>query len=96
MRLYYRGNIPTKEGQAKIPDEIVESEQSNGFENSGMYRKRLRYFADGIALGSEAFIQHQLVKMREKEQYLRRKNPVRHLNGLHLTIREQRSHAISF
>ena len=61
-----------------------------------MYSKRLRYFVDGIALGSEAFIRQQLVKMRETEQYLSRKNPATHLNGLHLTIREQRSHAISF
>jgi REP element-mobilizing transposase RayT len=96
MRLYYRGNIPTKEGQVKISEEIMESEHARGFESSGMYRKQLRYFVDGIALGSESFIRQQLVRMRETEQYIRRKNPVRHLNGLHMTVREQRSHAICF
>jgi putative transposase len=96
MRLYYRGNIPTRENQAKIPDAIIASEQERGFGNTGIYRSQLRYFTDGIALGSEEFIRQQLEKMRETEQYLRRKNPVQHLNGLHLTIREQRSHAICF
>ena len=61
MRLYYRGNIPTKEGQSTIPEEIIESECARGFENTGMYCKRLRYFVDGIALGSESFIRQQLV-----------------------------------
>ena len=94
--LYYRGGVPTKEGQASISEEIIREEEERGFVSSGMYRKRLRYFVDGVILGSEGFIRQQLQQMRETGHYLRRKNPTTHLDGIHLTLREQRSHAVCF
>ena len=95
-RLYYRGNIPTKEGQAVIPDEIIDDEEKRGFKVRGMYSKQLRYFVDGVILGSEGLIRQQIIQMREAGHYIRRKNPIEQLDGIHLTLREQRTHAVCF
>jgi putative transposase len=99
MALYYRGNVTTKdtkEVRILITDEIIQREQERGFETSGMYRKRLRYFVDGMALGGEDFIRQQIKQVRDRGEYLRRKNPIRQLKGVHLTLREQRGHAVRF
>jgi len=40
--------------------------------------KRLAYFVDGIAIGSEAFLREQLSRQREIGCYSRRVNPIGH------------------
>jgi len=95
-RLYHRGNVPTKPGQAEIPAAVVEAEAARGFASRGMFRKRLGYFVDGLAVGSEELIRELLAQMREQGHYRRRKNPVPHLGGIHLSLREQRNTAIVF
>jgi len=94
--LYYRGSVPTKEGQAAIPQEILGKEIARGFKSRGMYLKRLRFWAEGVAVGSEEFIRSEIGRMREDGRYLRRKNPIPQLGGVHLSLREQRSHAVNF
>jgi putative transposase len=102
MALYYRGNITTKGTKSTkgvrilITDEIIEKEKERGFTTSGIYRKRLRYFVDGMALGGEGFIRQQIQQVRDRGEYLRRVNPIRQLQGVHLTLREQRGHAVGF
>ena len=94
--LYHRGAVPTKEGQAAIPREVLEREVARGFKVRGMYRKRLGYFVDGLVVGTEEFIREQLAVMREEGRYLRRRHPISQLGGVHLSLREQRSTAIVF
>jgi len=94
--LYYRGAVPTKEGQAAISQKVLDQEIARGFASRGIYLKRLGYFVDGLAIGTEQFIRDQLTVMREDGRYLRRKNPIPQLGGVHLSLREQRSHAIIF
>ncbi len=96
QRLYYRGSVPTKEGQRAISQEVLEQEIARGFSTQGLYRKRLRYFVDGLAVGSESFIREQLARLRDTGQYLRRRHPIPQLGGIHLSLREQRSTAVSF
>jgi len=96
-RLYYRGAVPTKEtGQAAISQEVLDAEIARGFKSRGMFRKRLGYFVDGLAIGSEEFIRGQISKMQEEGRYLRRKNPIPQLGGIHLSLREQRGTSIVF
>jgi hypothetical protein len=75
---------------------LIQREQERGFQTRGIYRKRLRFFVDGMALGSEEFIRQQIVQVRERGEYLRRVNPIKQLKGLFLTLREQRSHTVEF
>jgi REP element-mobilizing transposase RayT len=94
--LYYRGAVPTRGGQAVISQEVLDREIARGFESKGVYLKRLGYFVDGLAIGSEEFIRDRLAVMREEGRYLRRKNPIPQLGGIHLSLREQRSTSIVF
>lgn len=94
-RLYYRGAVPTKPGQAAILNKIIKEEEARGFKKSGAYRKKLRFFVDGIALGSEEYIKSHIKIMRETGNYKRRKNPIKQEGG-HMTLREQRSTALEF
>jgi putative transposase len=98
-RLYYRGNIATqgmKEKKVLLSDEVIAREQARGFSVSGIYGRQLRYFVDGMALGSEGFIRCQIQRLREEGRYMRRKHPVKQLVAGHMTVREQRSHAVVF
>ena len=101
QRLYHRGSVPTKRGQPVISREVLDQEAARGFARSGVYRKRLAYFVDGLAIGTEQFLRDQIAGigpnrkrfagMRENGQYLRRRNPIPQLGGVHLSLREQRS-----
>ncbi len=91
--LYYRGGVPTKRGHAAIPAWILRKEEARGFATAGVFRKRLRYFGEGVMLGAQEAIREQLDRLRECGHYHRRAHPIEHLAGLHHTLREQRSHA---
>jgi REP element-mobilizing transposase RayT len=95
-RLYYRGNVPTKPGQKAISQAVLDKEIARGFASRGLYRRRLGYFVDGLAIGTEMFIRDQLARLREEGQYLRRKHPIPQLGGIHLSLREQRKMAVTF
>jgi hypothetical protein len=88
--MYHRGSVPTKPGQTTISQDVIAQEAARGFATRGVYRKRLAYFVDGLAIGTDQFLRDQLARMRENGQYLRRKNPIPHLGGVHLSLREQR------
>jgi len=94
--LYHRGAVPTREGQASISEEVLEAEAARGFKARGMFLKRLGHFVDGLAVGTEEFIREQLAVLREEGRYLRRKHPIPHLGGIHLSLREQRGRAAGF
>ena len=71
INLYYRGEVPTKEYHSKIKYQIMLNEQKNGFESKGLFRKRLRYFTDGLVIGSEESIRGWVERFREEGRYLR-------------------------
>lgn len=91
--LYRRGAKPTREGQSHIPLRILEEEERRGYTKPGMFLKRLRYFTNGIAVGSEASLEKHLAALRKAGYLVRRKRPVSQPGGLHFTLRKQRSHA---
>ncbi|HHQ47449.1 MAG TPA: hypothetical protein ENK19_01020 [Acidobacteria bacterium] len=63
---------------------------------AGPFHKRLRYFADGLAVGTEELVRAQIARLREEGRYKRRKHPISQLGGIHMSLREQRSHAKAF
>jgi len=94
--LYYRGNVPTREGQARIPDRLVKEEEARGFKQRGTFLKRLRYMRDGAVMGTREQVGVYLEELRKRGKYLRRKNPIPQgdADAGHYTLREQRSHAV--
>ena len=89
--IYYRGSVPTKDGQGAIRKRLLAEEASRGFAAEGLFTKRIRHFTEGVVIGSEEYIQKKLERLRETGQYLRRRNPVPQLDGAHMTLRPQRS-----
>ncbi len=75
--LYWRGAVPTREGQAAIPEEIIEEEEARGFRERGCFRRRLAYYRDGLVVGSSEFVADMLGVARESGFYRRRKHPIR-------------------
>jgi REP element-mobilizing transposase RayT len=93
--LYHYGAVTSKERQAAIPSSIVRQERQRGFARPGLFRRRLRFFTDGVALGHRQQVSVLLENYRNRGLYQRRKNPIPQLGGLLFSLREQRSHAWS-
>jgi putative transposase len=91
--IYYRGSVPSKDNQAVISKRLLAEEESRGFASEGLFTKRIRHFTDGVVIGSEAFVQEKLDRLRTVGQYLRRKNPVSQMDGMHMSLRPQRGSA---
>jgi REP element-mobilizing transposase RayT len=92
--LYWRGNVPTREGQARIPEGVAARESERGFSRRGAFLKRIRYFSDGLAIGGEVFVRQQLTRLRRQGVYRRRCRPIPQGESPHFSLREQRSHAV--
>jgi hypothetical protein len=90
-RLYHRGAIPSREGQAVISRQILEKESRRGFHRTGLYRERLRFYSDGLALGRQKPVQQLLDQFRNKQLYVRRKHPIPQLSGMIFSLKEQRT-----
>ncbi len=93
--LYHRGAVATKDNQAVIPDWVLRREEKRGFAKPGVFSRRLRFFTDGVAIGSQRQVSRVLEQYRKQGIYTRRKNPIPQLAGALFTLREQRSHAFS-
>ncbi|MFQ5739372.1 MAG: transposase [Acidobacteriota bacterium] len=93
--LYYRGAVATEQGQGVIPESVLQREQKRGFSGPGIFRRHLRFFNDGVALGSPQRLRELLEEYREKGHYRRRRHPIPQLGGRFFSLREQRSHAWS-
>ena len=79
--LYYRGGVQAKHYDGVIPEIILESEASRGFAHPGVFSSRLKFFSNGLVLGSEIQIREWISKFRKKCYYRRRKHPVVHRIG---------------
>jgi len=60
------------------PDQVekdVDHENGEG-RAAELWRGRVRYFRDGVILGSRAFVQFHLERLKEKLGYKRKRGPV--------------------
>ena len=64
------------------------------FKSRGVYGKRIRYFVDGVALGSTQFIDSHLKRLRNNNGYSQRKNPIETKEGNLNYLRPQRKSEI--
>lgn len=93
--LYHYGAVRAKGNQAVIDARLLQQEAERGFARPGLYRRRLRFFSDGVALGSHQQVSRLLASYRRRGLYRRRKNPIPQLGGPLYSLREQRSHAFA-
>jgi hypothetical protein len=98
-QVYLRGNIASKERQAEISDEEMEHVLNAPFDlgcaKRGEKRDHLRFFVDGLVLGSKHRVEGWLNELRDSGHYKRRKHPRSIGNDdsdAWFCLREQRSH----
>jgi hypothetical protein len=91
--LYHQGAVAPQAEQGVIADSLLQQEQKRGFAPAGLFRRRLRFFTDGVAIGSHQQVSLLLEHYRDQGLYRRRKKPIPQLEGLLFSLREQRSHA---
>ena len=84
------------------PDQVLDfyrfelhrrSRVSENHPETGVFLQRLRFFSDGLAIGTQPTVRQRLVQLRAQGSYRHRKKPIAQLAGLLFTVREQRSHA---
>ena len=90
--LYHRGAIRTKADAAILTAELLAQEQARGFRHTGAFRKRLRFFTEGLVLGSRLQVEDWIRNLRRQSHYLRRRYSIPHQvdQATLYTLREQR------
>jgi REP element-mobilizing transposase RayT len=91
--LYHRGAVATKAGTGTIPGPILRQEEARGFSRPGAYLRRLRFFSDGLYLGSRIQVEDWITELRRRGHYARRRYTIRQKVdqvSFH-TLREQRT-----
>ncbi len=92
-RLFYRGALPRQPGDKAISERVLGEEERRGFSREGSYRKRLRFFTDGLVIGGEECVRNWITQLRRQGKYVRRRHPIPH-EGL-TCLREQRTVTLS-
>ena len=72
--VYYRGGVRSKEGQKEIPESVIEQVERENFESKRVFMKKLRFYSDGLIIGTEELISEWLGKLRDKVVFKRRIN----------------------
>jgi REP element-mobilizing transposase RayT len=90
--LYQRGAVATKPGTGTIPLTILRLEEARGFCQPGAYLRRLRFFSDGLFLGSRIQVEDWITELRRRGHYARRKHTIQQKvnEAIFHTLREQR------
>jgi putative transposase len=82
--LFMRGGLETKAREPVFDQETVQIvvEQQNGqLALTEHLRCQIRYFTDGVILGSQSFVESYLITLKEKLDYKRQRKATR-VNGL--------------
>ena len=88
-RVYYRGAVPTKQGQAVISPEVLAEEKRRGFTKPGAFRRRVECFSHGLAVGDEASVRAQIEALEAAGVFKRKRLP-RSQSGIPCTFIHQR------
>jgi len=88
--VYFRGSVKTKENQSEITQETLNEEIACSFKPRGVFKKRLRFFVDGLVLGPKIKVEEWLERCRQHHMYGDRKMPVAIPDGFGYSLRGQR------
>jgi putative transposase len=94
-QVYARGSVPSKEGDAVLPEAIIEGEMERHFKIGAKdeAREHFRFYVDGLVIGLRDKVEGWLAKLQDSGVYIRRKNPIPIKKGLEwFSLREQRGH----
>ena len=92
--LYERGALAQRPGKASISRAIKMEMRKSDFRPKGVYQKKIKYFVNGVMIGSKIQIEEKINELKTKAKkyfYKRRKNAIRHDTG-DFVLRNQRSY----
>ncbi len=93
-RLYSRGGVVVGENSAETLTDLT-CQRKGWLVRPGLFRSRIRFFTEGVVIGSRAAVSDSIDRLRKQGHYRRRRHPISQLEGQLFTLREQRSHAFS-
>ena len=82
--LYERGALPNRKGKLQIPLDEKKEMQKSGYRPRGIYQKQIKYFVNGLMIGSKVQIEDKIQELKtsaEKFYYKRRVNAMTHESG---------------
>ncbi|PCJ58337.1 MAG: hypothetical protein COA79_13855 [Planctomycetota bacterium] len=80
--LYLRGSVPQKYHKRRIPQDVYDRAVKREFRPEGVYRKRLKYFVNGVVISSKEKIKKKLDDLNESVDYLKKRSEgVEHATG---------------
>ena len=94
-QVYLRGDVPSKENEVGIPEDILTKEIASDFKYDKTRRNSggLRHFLDGLVLGTQDHVEKWIDRLDGRGVYKRRKQP-KEIQGIvvQFALREQRRH----
>lgn len=90
----YRGSLMDRgalSSAAATETSASTGEQRRAWQQHGLYRKRLRYFTDGLVLGGESCVRDWIVRLERQGCYWRRRHPIFQTNTFLTALRKQRT-----
>lgn len=91
--LYERGALPQRPGKASISRTIKMEMRKSDFRPRGVYQKKLKYFVNGVMIGSKIQIEEKIIDLKTKARrfyYKRRKFAIGYDTG-DFVLRNQRN-----
>ena len=82
--LYERGALTQRPGKASISREVKAEMKKSDYRAKGVYKKKLRYFVDGVMIGSKIQIEEKITDLKtaaRKFYYKRKQFATEHLTG---------------
>ena len=90
--MYERGSLTQRAGKASISREVKVEMKKNDYRPRGVYNKRLRYFVDGVIIGSKIQIEEKIADLKtaaRKFYYKRKTFATEHFTG-DFTLKNQK------
>ena len=82
--MYERGALTQKAGKASISREVKTEMRKNDFRPRGVYQKKLKYFVNGVMIGSKIQVEEKISQLKtaaHKFYYKRKTYATEHLTG---------------
>lgn len=90
--LYHRGAVAGEAGRGRTQKSFLSQEETRGFSRPGAYRRRLRFFTEGLVLGTRIQVEDWITHLQRRGYYLRRRHSIVQKvdQAIVHTLREQR------
>lgn len=90
-QIYHRGGVPTENQSKTIPQKLILREEKRDFAPRGVFSKKMRFFSDGLAIGTKEAVSVWLDRFKLVAGLKRDSQPRDAIEGGIFYLRDQRS-----